>query len=635
MDLSTEFRILCPAARAGAVIGRGGSVIRRLEFLTGAKIRVLDPDPPNSPEERLIVINAGSANNNNNSNIEDDNRNTNSDGDSEKSSLSVQQKALVRVFERIVRGDDAIANEDELEDKEGNSESDSLLLSAVCRMLVRSDLLECLFGRAGGIWGFVDKIKLDTGAQIRVLPRDRIPACASPADELVQTTGNYSAVKKALLSFSRCLHDVTGNAMPAQLDPFSPRGFAAGRHVADFHRPRGFPPGPRPDIIDSHTRMVIEEEVVFKLLCQADKAGSLIGKGGSVVRALEHETGASIQITDAVPDAEERVVVICARESLEQNHSPAQDAVIRVQNRIAEVAFEPGAAVLARVLVHSQQIGCLLGKGGAVITEMRRATGASIRVFQREQLPRCAAQNDEVVQVIGSLRCVQDALFKITSRLRETFFPPRSPPVPGYAAPPPPYMPPYPDMPPHQFRPRHNPTSPGSYPPTPVGSFHHDRPALPPQPHDHMPPYSHVGPPNIDRGPYHYGSDWPPGQGPPFETSPRSWKPQSASGHAMAPKTGPPGSSQGPISGATNVEVVIPQNFLAYVYGESNSNLHEIKKLSGANVVVNDQKADAAEGIVVITGTPEQVHIAQTLTQGFILNGRFGSTGQIGVSSCV
>ena len=88
----------------------------------------------------------------------------------------------------------------------------------------------------------------------------------------------------------------------------------------------------------------------------------------------------------------------------EQKHSPAQDAVIRVHCRIAEIGFEPGAAVVARLLVHSQQIGCLLGKGGIIISEMRRATGASIRIFAKEQVPKCGSQNDELVQVIHSFR---------------------------------------------------------------------------------------------------------------------------------------------------------------------------------------------------------------------------------------
>lgn len=83
----------------------------------------------------------------------------------------------------------------------------------------------------------------------------------------------------------------------------------------------------------------------------------------------------------------------------EMRHSPAQDAVMRVHSRIAEIGFEPGQAVVARLLVHSQQIGCLLGRGGHIVSEMRRATGASIRVFPKDQAPRCGSPHDEIVQV--------------------------------------------------------------------------------------------------------------------------------------------------------------------------------------------------------------------------------------------
>lgn len=55
--------------------------------------------------------------------------------------------------------------------------------------------------------------------------------------------------------------------------------------------------------------------------------------------------------------------------------------------------------VSARLLVPAQQIGCLLGKGGSIIAEMRRITGANIKIFVKEQVPKCAQPNDELVQV--------------------------------------------------------------------------------------------------------------------------------------------------------------------------------------------------------------------------------------------
>lgn len=55
--------------------------------------------------------------------------------------------------------------------------------------------------------------------------------------------------------------------------------------------------------------------------------------------------------------------------------------------------------VCARLVISSSKVGCLLGKGGAIVSEMRKATGAAIRIFGSEHVPRCALENDEVVQV--------------------------------------------------------------------------------------------------------------------------------------------------------------------------------------------------------------------------------------------
>lgn len=47
----------------------------------------------------------------------------------------------------------------------------------------------------------------------------------------------------------------------------------------------------------------------------------------------------------------------------------------------------------------AHQIGCILGKGGAVISEMRNSTGAFICILGKDQTPQYAAENEEVVQV--------------------------------------------------------------------------------------------------------------------------------------------------------------------------------------------------------------------------------------------
>ncbi|KAJ4962453.1 hypothetical protein NE237_022392 [Protea cynaroides] len=625
----TLFRILCPAVKTGGVIGKGGAIIRQFREETGAKIRI--DESVAGCDERVILIVAetlkkkkengnGDGNSNNNGGGEKDSEelgNSNNLNSGEEDA-SPAQLALVRVFERMLKvdeerlgvsGDSEDGQEKEKEKDEKTANAGAIVgTSVVCRLLAPSNQVGCVLGRGGKI---VEKIRQSSGAQIRILPKDHIPACASPGDELIQLTGTFSAVKKALLSVSNCLQDnpktdaansaakplgavLRGTGMPTQVDPFPQRGYVSGLHVVDYHSRGSSVPGP--ESIGAGHRKVVEEEVIFRLLCQIDKVGSLIGKGGSIIRALQSETGASIKIADAAPDSDERVVLISARETSEQKHSPAQEAVLRVHSRIAEIGFEPGAAVVARLLVQSQQVGCVLGKGGTIVVEMRRATGASIRVFGKEQVPKCGGQTDDVVQVIGSLQSVQDALFYITSRLRETIFPIK-PPLPSVGAA---YFSAGMETPPPMFRSRHDPSSPGHYPSTLGLSHALDRPTVSSQPIDRQPTLSHgmdhSGIVNLDRIPYPYGSERS-GHGPSFDrsSSPRSWPSQLISsgnprggvdtGTGLAPRNGLSGSGgQSAVVTSTTIEVVVPQTLLSNIYGENNSNLNQIRQISGAKL---------------------------------------------------
>ena len=46
------------------------------------------------------------------------------------------------------------------------------------------------------------------------------------------------------------------------------------------------------------------------------------------------------------------------------------------------------------------------------------------------------------------------------------------------------------------------------------------------------------------------------------------------------------------------------------------------KQVTGANVVVHDPKAGTTEGLVVVSGTSDQAHFAQSLLHAFILCGQ-------------
>lgn len=84
------------------------------------------------------------------------------------------------------------------------------------------------------------------------------------------------------------------------------------------------------------------------------------------------------------------------------------DAVMRLQPRCSEkVEKESGDPVITtRLLVSSSRIGCIIGKGGAIIKEMRSTSRANIRIFSEENIPKVASEDDEMIQV-NELVCLQ------------------------------------------------------------------------------------------------------------------------------------------------------------------------------------------------------------------------------------
>lgn len=161
------------------------------------------------------------------------------------------------------------------------------------------------------------------------------------------------------------------------------------------------------------------EDTVYRYLCPGRKVGSIIGRGGEIVKQMRSDTQAKIRINESVHGCEERVVIIYSS-SEETNSfmdsddlvSPAQDALFKVHDRlIAEEApvddeFDEVQQVTVRMLVPSDQIGCVIGKGGQVVQNIRSETRAQIRILTSEHLPNCALSSDELLQVLkpSSLR---------------------------------------------------------------------------------------------------------------------------------------------------------------------------------------------------------------------------------------
>ncbi|XP_047322632.1 KH domain-containing protein HEN4-like [Impatiens glandulifera] len=377
------FRLLCHADTAGGVIGNCGTIVKRLESQIGARINL--ENTISGCNERVInVFGSGKI----------DRRVTvvegNGGGPAEE--VSQAQEALVRVFERIL-------------EVEGIKES-------VIRCRLLSGFMN--IGNLMGIGGkTVQNIRKVTGAKIKVLPKDQLPQCASPSEELIQIFGDTLAVKKALLLVAYKLQDsdpqsskFNNNNVSSPVKNSSPC-FNKLNSLSD--------------------NVYCRSKVVFKLLCPAGKVGHIIGKSGTIIQALEKQTGASIRMSPPQPGCKERLATISAVEN-EKDHSPAQTALLRVFTSSIEefdadkVWLSSGrkvGAVTASILVSSELVSCLTDNIWKVSSGI---SGVDIQVSEINRFLHCTEGDEKMVQITGEYEKVKRALFQVTCKLRQNHF---------------------------------------------------------------------------------------------------------------------------------------------------------------------------------------------------------------------
>ncbi|CAN6678807.1 unnamed protein product [Malus baccata var. baccata] len=647
---NVAFRVLCPASKVDNVTGEGGSVISQIFQETLVKVRIEEAVP--GCDERVIVVGSDGENDVGSEHRKEDgveaaNVDEKHDGtkeprerDETRESVPIEDsksdledsksdnvspsllRALKLVFERMVEGE----TESDGADEEGN-----VSLTFVCRLLILSSQVGCLLGKGGSV---IKQMSSESGAQIRIIPRDKLPSCAAVCDELVQISGNIDAVGKAIEYVCRQLldnlpHDsdaslanTTGTSSNSFSQPLlrpeihPPPNHSEG--APDIYQPGDFAAHPvNPKLHGSGIpgRMKPSQEVLtFRLLCPEERVGGVIGKGGTIIKTLKQETGCEIRVMEGVPDSDDRLIVISGPAHPDDRISPVQDAVIRVQSRIFRaVPNSKEQSMMARLLVSSNQIGCLLGKGGTIIAEMRKLSRAHIRIMGKDQILRCASVDEEVVQINGEFEAVKDALLQITTRLRHHFFRDAFPSIHYHQ------NPAFLDQPPFQSYLRRDFSPPGMH--SNLGPSLHKFDAvggLPPHgsfhPHDDRAPFVHnrlgAHPHLSERRPWgpqglHEGGG-PPGL-PNFPVAPQRRIPGF-------------GGSQPAIVTNTTVEVVVPSSLVPIINGEDGECLKQIRQISDAKVTITEPKPGAVETVIIISGTPEQTHAAQSLIQAFVMS---------------
>ncbi|CAN8312188.1 unnamed protein product [Cochlearia groenlandica] len=384
----TVYRYLCPVKKTGSIIGKGGEIAKQIRSETKSNMRINEALP--GCEERVVTIYSTS-------------EELNSFGD-DGELVCPALDALFKVHDMIVADTD---NDDDLDDL-----SEKPMVTV--RMLVPSDQIGCVIGKGGQV---IQNLRNETNAQIRVI-KDHLPACALTLshDELLQIIGEPSIVRDALYQVASLLHNNPSRFQNSLLSLPSTAhqsgGMLMSAALTSSHR-------------NYATRRDIEDATEFCVcfICPTENVGGVIGKGGAFINQIRQETGATIRVNTSETDEDDCIIFISSKEFYE-DQSPTVNAAIRLQQRCSEKVGKEvvDSAFTTRLLVSSSHIGCLIGKGGAVISEMRSVTRANIRVLQKENVPKIAREDEEMVLITGNPDAAMKALTQVVLRLRANAF---------------------------------------------------------------------------------------------------------------------------------------------------------------------------------------------------------------------
>lgn len=577
------YRILCPDGFIGSVIGKSGKVINSIRQETRAKIKVVDPFP--GAKERVITVYCY---------VKEKDEVEVDDELDDREPLCSAQDALLKVHAAIAN---AVATIGEPDRKRKDKEE--------CHILVPSSQSANIIGKAGAT---IKKLRSKTRANIKVTPKDVSDpshSCAMDFDNFVLITGDSIAVKKALFAVSAIMYkfspreeipletSVSEAPPPSIIIPSDVSIYPATNFYQNSSdpllTPRSVPPvlpelhgygdaGSTWPVYSSALPVVSgyggashSEELIVRLLCPFDKIGRVIGKGGSSIKGVRQASGARVEVDDTKNGRDECIITVTATEAPDDLKSMAVEAVLLLQEKIND---DEDDTVNIRLLVPSKIIGCIIGKGGSIINEIRKRTKADVRISKGEK-PKCADANDELVEVVGEVGSVRDALIQIVLRLRDDALKDRD-----------------------SAGGRN--TSVGAESLYSGLSMPSLLPTVPSMTYDQRADIGN-GRPMLSSGSlYGYGSS---------KLDENGYGSMSAYASKLYGGMPPPSA----------LEMLIPAHAVGKVMGKGGANLANIRKISGAVIEVSDSKSSRGDRVAQISGTTDQKRAAENLIQAFIM----------------
>ncbi|KAK9834750.1 hypothetical protein WJX74_009242 [Apatococcus lobatus] len=175
----TVIRVLVPGRRAGKVIGKGGSIVKHLKDMTGARIRMIEGVP--GCDERVCVLSC----------VED-----------HSTEMIPVQKALAEVFNKIW--------EDDLAAPGGNTST------FTARLLICNTQVGGVIGK-GGV--HAREMRETTGINMKILTPEELPLCGLANDRAISLAGPLDAIHRALQIVAKALRDSPPRERPGGPPP--------------------------------------------------------------------------------------------------------------------------------------------------------------------------------------------------------------------------------------------------------------------------------------------------------------------------------------------------------------------------------------------------------------------------------
>lgn len=304
----------------------------------------------------------------------------------------------------------------------------------------------------------------------------------------------------------------------------------------------------------------MENFLTIRLLMQGKEVGSIIGKRGDNIKSIREESGARINISDGTTP--ERIVTMVGTiETL----SKAFDMICQKFEDDLKQTCTTIPPITLRLVVPASQCGSIIGKGGAKIKEIRETTGASVQVAS-EMLP---TSTERAVTISGKLESIESCFRQICQIMLES--PPKGETVPY--------------RPKMMISPVHAPIIFANGQAYQVqGQF-----AIPLPPNE-LNAFAPLGPmaPGV---------------------------PMSAVAPLM-----PNGLPATRATLQSQREITIANDLIGCIIGRGGQKISEIRQASGANIKIADLDEGSQDRHVTISGTPEQIQLAE-----FLIHSRIAS----------